>query len=134
MHQSRSPDVVIRSSPDGALPTEFRVDVTPERDAVRVSPVGEIDLATAGEVRAQLQELTSAGFTNVILDLRATTFLDSTGLRLVMDTHSAAHRDGIAFAIVAGPAAVHRVFEVAGLSGRLPFVEPGAWRNGNGWG
>jgi anti-anti-sigma factor len=56
--------------------------VQPERDVVRVCPRGEIDIDTVGAVRSQLDELVGAGFTRVVLDLRDTTFLDSTGLRL----------------------------------------------------
>jgi anti-sigma B factor antagonist len=133
MRQSWSVHERLDSSQDGALPTEFRLEVAPERDLVRVSPIGEIDISTAERVRAQLQELTAAGFTNLILDLRGTTFLDSSGLHVVLDAHSAADRDGFDFGIVAGPPAVQRVFEVAGLGDRLPFVDPGARRNGTGW-
>jgi len=30
---------------------QFRIDVEPERDAVRVCPCGEVDLTTAGAIR-----------------------------------------------------------------------------------
>jgi hypothetical protein len=54
-----SGDGVGSSSADAAA--EFRVEVEPDRDAVRVCPIGDIDLSTVGEVRAQLDELRSAG-------------------------------------------------------------------------
>jgi anti-anti-sigma factor len=109
---------------DGAGPPVFRVDVRPERDVVRVCPVGEVDLDTVGVVRAQLDELTAAGFTRVILDLRNVTFLDSSGLHLVIEAQTAAASDGWEFGMIEGPANVQRVFEIAGLSERLPFVDP----------
>ena len=59
-------------------------------------------------------------------DLRRTTFLDSTGLLLVLDAHSAAAAAQTEFAIIAGPPCVQRTFEVAGLNGRVPFIEPGS--------
>ena len=64
---------------------------------VRVCPIGEVDVDTVGVVRAQLDELTVAGFTHVILDLRDVTFLDSSGLHLVhlvMDAQAASAADG----------------------------------------
>jgi hypothetical protein len=34
--------------------------------------------------------------------------------------------------VIAGPPEVQRAFEVAGLDSRLPFVEPGSRRDGDG--
>ena len=107
------------------IPVEFRVEVEPDREVVRVCPIGDVDLSTVDEVRAQVEDLAAAGFKRVVLDLRQTTFLDSTGLRLVLDAHSASADDGTEFAVIAGPPEVQRAFELAGLDSRLPFVEPG---------
>ena len=50
-------------SDDGVDPDagRFLVEVVPERDVVRVRPVGEIDLGTVGDVRAELERLREAG-------------------------------------------------------------------------
>jgi anti-sigma B factor antagonist len=108
--------------------------VKPERDAVRVCPIGEIDFSTVGDVRAQLDELRSAGFGRLILDLRRATFLDSSGVRLALDAHTASATDGTEFAIVPGPPAVQRTFEVAGISDQLPFTGSYGRRDGTAWG
>lgn len=111
---------------NGSLPSpfSFRVEVQPERDVVRVCPVGEVDLATVDDVRARMDEVRASGFTHVVLDLRDTTFLDSTGLRLVIEAHASSAADGWEFGLIEGPAEVQRVFEIAGLCSRLPFVDP----------
>jgi anti-anti-sigma factor len=101
----------------------FRVDVAQERGAVRVSPVGEVDLGTVGRLRKELDAAMDAGAGRVILDLRWTTFCDSSTLHLTVNAHDRALRAGIEFAIVAGPPGVQRTFDVAGLSDRLPFVD-----------
>ena len=101
----------------------FRVDVAVEHSAVRVCPVGEVDIATAGACRTRIDEAMAAGAGRVILDLRKTTFLDSAGLHLALDTVESAARNAAQFAIIAGPHAVQRTFDVAGLRARLPFVE-----------
>ena len=126
-HHSRSapPDAAAHAwVRDGAAPPAFSVDVRPERDVVRVCPVGEIDLDTVDVVRAHLDELRVAGFTCVVLDLREVTFLDSSVMHLAMEAQAASAADGWAFGIIEGPASVQRAFEVAGLSERLPFVDP----------
>lgn len=101
----------------------FRVDVAHERGAVRVSPVGDVDLGTVGRLRERLDEAMDAGAGRVILDLRGTTFCDSSTLHLAVDAHDRAVRTGIEFAIVAGPPGVQRTFDITGLSDRLPFVD-----------
>jgi len=101
----------------------FRVDVARERDVVRVSPVGDVDLATVGRLRERLDEAMEAGTGRVILDLREATFVDSSALHLAVDANDRATSTGIEFAIVAGPPAVQRTFDVAGLGDRLPFVD-----------
>jgi anti-anti-sigma factor len=101
----------------------FRVDVTQEQGGVRVCPVGDVDVATIGRLRERMNEAMAAAVAErVILDLRATTFLDSSGVQLIVDTDDWATRSGTEFVIIAGPPAVQHTFDVAGLSGRLPFV------------
>ena len=113
------------------------VHVHPERDAVRVCPVGEVDLATVGAVRDEIDELRAAGFRQVVLDLRGVTFLDSTGLRLCVDLDAAARADGWQLSLIDGPPPVRRAFDITGLRDALPFVElerPCRWTAGRGTG
>lgn len=104
-------------------PVTFRVDVKHERAGVRVCPAGEVDFSTIVHVREALDEAMTNGVSQLVLDLRAATFLDSSGLHLAVDTDARATRERIEFAIVAGPPAVQRTFEVANLSEQLPFVD-----------
>lgn len=98
----------------------------PERDVVRVVPRGEIDLATVARTESRLREVRDAGFERVVLDLREVTFLDSSGLRMILAWHDECRRDGAEFRVLRGPAAVQRVFEVTGVADRVPFAAPDA--------
>ena len=100
---------------------EFRVDVARENDTVRISPVGELDVATIGTLRERVHEAMTAG--RLILDLRATTFVDSSALHLAVETYEWALQNGAEFAIIPAPPHVQRTFDVAGLTSRLPFVD-----------
>ncbi len=64
---------------------KFELHVEPERDAVRVCPHGEVDLATTGAIREKFEEMNGLGFRRIALDLRDVTFLDSSGVRLVLE-------------------------------------------------
>src|SRR4051812_32988586 len=87
----------------------FRVDVAQQRDTMRVCPVGELDVATVGRVRARIDDALASARC-LILDLRQVTFLDSAGLHLAVDTARVAKRHGTEFAIIGGRPSVQRTF------------------------
>jgi len=102
----------------------FRIDVEPERDSVRVAPVGELDLATVDKLRAEVDRLRESGFTDITLDLRGVRFLDSTGLRLVLELDAAAREAGQQLALIRGSEIVQRIFVVTQVAERLHFIDP----------
>lgn len=63
----------------------LRCDVVPQRGVVRVHPIGSLDLATVPVLEQQLQELREAGLRRLIVDLGGLWFMDSTGLRIVLE-------------------------------------------------
>jgi anti-anti-sigma factor len=107
-----------------ALPPRFRVDTWPDRGVVHVRPVGEVDLATVDVVRTSIEELKAAGFKRVVLDLREVTFLDSTGLRLMLEAQASSRADGWEFAVIDGSPAVQRLFDVSGMRSVICFLDP----------
>jgi anti-sigma B factor antagonist len=109
-----------------AAPGNFDVETQRQGSALVVSPRGEIDLATVDLVRGAVDAERQQG-DDVTLDLRGVEFMDTSGLRYVLELVQRAERDGFEVRIVRGPTAVQRVFEVSGVEPRLPFVdEPGA--------
>lgn len=86
---------------------------------------GELDIAGVPAVEHELERAEAAGAWTVVLDLRMLRFIDTSGLRVVVLAHR--RRPG-GLAVVSGPRAVQRVFEICGLAQQLPFVDetPGA--------
>ena len=98
--------------------SDFSISRHREGDATVVAPVGEVDLVTVHEVRENVRA--AAGESpRVVLDLRQVTFMDSSGLRLLVEAQQLAEQDGFAFAVVRGPASLERLFQITGLDGRL---------------
>ena len=93
-------------------PEEFSISVLPERRGAVVVPAGEIDIATAGTLEADVKELRDRGFDHILIDLRRATFLDSSGLRVLLTLRSDAEHDGHSLKLVPGCAEVQRVFEL----------------------
>ncbi len=94
-----------------------------EGGAVRVVLVGELDIATTPAAEAELRAQENQGAHVIILDLRGLTFMDSTGLRLLVAADSRAREAGHRLAIVRGPDAVDRVLEITGLDAKLNLID-----------
>jgi anti-anti-sigma factor len=105
-------------------PDLFSCDVGRNRSSAWVRPSGDLDLDTVHRVETALTELRDDGCGNLVLDLRGLTFMDSTGLRLVIRWQAAAHDDGFRFAVVPGPEVVQRVFRLTGMDAHLSLAEP----------
>ena len=84
---------------------------------------GELDFGTVGQVQARLGELRDQG-TATLLDLDDLTFMDSTGIRLVLTACEDAQRNGWSFRVTRGSERVQRVLEAAQVIDRLPYDDP----------
>ena len=105
-------------------PDLFSCELGRNGSSAWVRPVGDLDLDTVYRVEAALEGLRSEGWGDLVLDLRGLTFMDSTGLRLVIRWHTAARDDGFRFAIVPGPDVVQRVFRLTGMDAHLTVADP----------
>src|SRR5947209_5421240 len=99
---------------------EFSVEVRETATAIVVAPTGELDMATVPRLRAALDSV-SRDATRLVLDLRELEFIDTSGMRLILELNERARRDGLDLALVPGHDAVQRLFEIAGVAGELPF-------------
>ncbi len=90
-------------------------------DAVHVVLRGELDLATLGVAEEALNKA-SDGKT-LVLDLRELSFLDSSGLRLILNSADTGNDAGRKVFVVKGPAQVDRVFALTGAGERLNLVD-----------
>ena len=102
----------------------FRCPVRPHRDELWVAPEGELGLESAHVLRGVVEEYLGAGFTRAVLDLRGLTFIDSTGLRTVIDAGRAARARGIDFALCPGPPQIQRIFEITATAELFPLAQP----------
>jgi anti-sigma B factor antagonist len=107
-------------------PESFRCETGRDGDVLWVRPIGELDLDTAPQLNEELTAARTSGADRIVLDMRALTFMDSTGLRLVIRWDTASRADSFQFAIVPGPEVVQRVFRLTGMEEHLPVAEPPA--------
>ncbi len=112
------------SEPRGFGPGDlFEMRESRRADTVVVSLAGELDLGTADEVHQRLAELRDARQA-VVLDLDELTFMDSTGIRLVLSACEDAAEHDWSFRVTRGSERVRHVLEVARVIDRLPYDDP----------
>jgi anti-anti-sigma factor len=92
--------------------------------SVTIHLEGELDFAAAFDVELRLEEAIREADA-VVVDLTGLRFIDSTGLRAILEARRLAQTAGVELRIVPGPPEIQRVFEVTGLLDELPF-EPAA--------
>lgn len=83
--------------------------------AVVVHCAGEIDVATAAQLRDVVQQVFADGSRAVALDMSEVSFMDSTGLGVVVGRLKTLRRAGGNLTIAVTADRVRRVFEITGL-------------------
>lgn len=101
----------------------FRVTAERDGDVHAIRLFGELDFASADAVQAQLERAEAGDARSILLDLSGLTFMDSNGVRVVVTAHARLRAGTDRLALVRGPAAVQRVFELCGVENLLPFAD-----------
>jgi len=90
--------------------------------AAWVHVAGVLDRATSSRLRQSLREA-QPDARLVVLDLRDLTFIDSSGVHVIIDAARAARREGRRLMLVRGPSEVDRVLELTGASAHLSIFD-----------
>jgi anti-sigma B factor antagonist len=104
-------------------PDEFSVSTSREEDGVVIEAGGELDLAVSRELEAALADDTLNGG-HVVLDLTELSFMDSTGLRVILVAAERFGKAGTAWAVVLPEdSPVRRVLSLSETESELPLFE-----------
>jgi len=98
---------------------EFEADISVRGDELWVLPTGDLDIAAAPELSETLSLAMASDAKSIVIDLRGLEFIDSTGLRTLLEAQQSEGGERISF--VAGNDHVQSVFRIAGLLDELPF-------------
>ena len=83
---------------------------------------GELDMATAKRLDDTVSALLSEGARQLVIDLSRLSFVDSSGLRLLIILNDRAAADGWQLELVRPPDDAFVVFRVTGADRQLPFA------------
>jgi anti-anti-sigma factor len=95
-------------------PLSFEVRETP--GSARLVLRGDFDTASTAAANGALTDLLGGRFDRVILDLSELDFMDSTGVKFLVDARDAARELGVKIALVYGGDPVERVLTVSGVT------------------
>lgn len=100
--------------------TTFRARAEQRPDMVVVVAEGELDLVGAPRL---IEALPGNGTTPLVIDLGSVGFMDSSGLRSLLEARKACAEAGRSFALARPSDAVVRVLELVDLSREFEVVE-----------
>jgi anti-sigma B factor antagonist len=102
----------------------FRAELLrPAPDVVVLEVTGELDFYTSPEFKRFLAEAIETGAENLVVDLAAVSFIDSSGLGILIGGARQLGQRGRVLTIVYRAAIVARVLEVTGLDQVLAAFE-----------
>lgn len=91
-----------------------------ENRSVIVSVEGDLDIATAGDLRSAVQSAVNAHGPWLILDFSALDFMDSSGLNAIINAYHLVRERGGSLALAAPNERVTKVIRLVGLHRQLP--------------
>ncbi|ACY98195.1 MULTISPECIES: STAS domain-containing protein [Thermomonospora] len=93
-------------------------------DRVTVTVRGSIDLHSSDELRERLKSLVEAGHRQIVVDLAAVDFCDSSGLNVLVRTYKQAREQGGVLTVTGAYGRVENVLRTTGLDRFLIGTPP----------
>jgi anti-sigma B factor antagonist len=93
----------------------LQIDVTRRHGYTILSPQGEIDFATGPQLKDVITERLIAGDVNLVMDLEAVDFIESTGLGALIGGRRRAHALKGSLRLVCTEEQLLKIFRITGL-------------------
>jgi anti-anti-sigma factor len=119
MPEPDTPPAELPTAASPAAAEAFAAEIRDTGGIWLISASGDIDLDSAPELEAVLRQAIDAAPSRVIVELKSVTFLDSSGLRVLVEAQRGLSDAGAALVIDGMSEAVRRVLEVTGLLAEL---------------
>lgn len=101
----------------------LRLSTTTRDGFAVVNLKGELDIASAEDLRRHLRSTRASHGDHIILDLGTLEFMDSQGLSVIIRYHRAVTAEGGSLALAAPCPIVRRTLQITGLHRRLPVFD-----------
>lgn len=102
------------------------IEAGPLEDVPGVSARGEVDAATAPALQEAIDGAVASSVGAFVIDLTPTTFLDSSGIVVLLHTGAVLGREDRSLVVICPQGAVREVLALCGLCDRLALFETAA--------
>ncbi|HEY5196859.1 MAG TPA: STAS domain-containing protein [Solirubrobacteraceae bacterium] len=109
---------------DAVSVPEFNVGVARRGADISLTLEGDLDLASASLLAHALQQAEATDAASITIDLAAVAFIDSTGLRALLEADVRNGPQSGRLQIINATAQGRRLFQLAGVLDRRPFNAP----------
>lgn len=100
------------------------IEIQKQNDTLFVKVRGEFDLQIADCCRREIdQRLKARGIKNILFDLEGLTFIDSSGIGVILGRYRKVKESGGKVVIVNAPPKVLRILELSGLTRLIPLYD-----------
>lgn len=104
-------------------PTPLRMHSFRVGDTHVIELAGELDLTTADDVDREIRRVEFTSAHVIAIDLHDLSFIDSTGIRVMLQAQRRSDNLGGRLAIVKAAEPVQRLFDICGVAPTMPFVD-----------
>jgi anti-sigma B factor antagonist len=102
---------------------DLQVETRHEGEVAVIAAVGEVDVFTAPDLDAALGAELSDGMSRLVIDLSEVSFLDSTGLGVLVKGLKGAREAGGWLHLVVTSDRIRRIFDITGLDASMPLFD-----------
>jgi anti-sigma B factor antagonist len=106
--------------------TEFTLHFTADRGVPTLVVTGELDIATAADFRSGIDSVIEHSDGDLVLDMRNVTYIDSSGLSVVLDAREQLDRKQRRLIIGDPSDSVTTILEICGLAERIALSVDGS--------
>jgi anti-anti-sigma factor len=99
------------------------VNVARDDHRLAITPRGAVDRSTVGRLDDAVRAAEDSDAERIVIDLREVTFMDSSGLRMLLEARARSQGGSNRLRLIRGPRRVQRVFELTKSEEKLPFLD-----------
>jgi anti-anti-sigma factor len=103
----------------------YRIEVDHGSAGATVTIAGEIDMASIPPLERARERALAGNPTQVLIDLRGVRFIDSSGLKFLLETDRLSRTGGWTLQLVRPAESAMRVLTLTGIDKHLPFIDGG---------
>ena len=111
------------SQPTAPHDNALQIETADEDGTYVIRLSGELDMSGCDAVEAQLRQAEAGQWQRILLDVEALTFIDSSGLQVILKAKRRADRGGRRLRVTRGKGHVADMFRLTALDMTLPFSQ-----------